>query len=89
MSVEKVRKLLEDTPNGPKLDTLTAVLLSVMIEQGAEALDPQTVAMVLMHAGLKPDMSSDSLVRGIVAYVKRHPPDVKLLGELKRALAAP
>jgi hypothetical protein len=89
MSVAQVRKLLEQTPYGPKLDTLTAVLLSLMIEKGAEALDPPTVAMVLIHAGLKPDMSPDALVRGIVAYVKRHPPDVKLLNDLRRALAAP
>jgi hypothetical protein len=89
VSAAGVRKLLEGTPTGPKLDTLTAVLLSVMIEKGAESLDPPTVAMVLAHAGLKPDMAPDALVRGIVAFVKQHPPDAKLLTDLKRALEQP
>jgi hypothetical protein len=82
----KVRKLLEAAPNGPKLDTLTAVLLSVMVEKGPEVLDVQTVSMVLAHAGLKPDMNPQELVSGIVAFVQKHPPDTKLLNELKRAL---
>jgi hypothetical protein len=89
MSAASIRKLLEATPLGPRLDTMTAVLLSVMIEKGPEALDPPTIAMVLAHAGLKPDMNPDALVRGIVAFVKRHPPDEKLLTDLKRALEQP
>jgi hypothetical protein len=80
---QQLRTLLDGARSPEALDTLTTVLLAVVVEGGVEALDTETLAMALAHAGLRADMTAPELTRGIIDFISRHPPDPQLLAQLK------
>jgi hypothetical protein len=83
---KRVQALLEARATPANLDTLTAVLLAVIVEGGPTLLDIDTLSKVLAHAGLRADMTGPEMTRGIITFLEKHPPDPALLAELKAAL---
>ncbi len=82
----RFRRVVETADSPAMLDTVTTVLLALVVQEGPNALDSETFKLVLAHAGLRPDMDANALTTGIVKFLQTHPPDPKLLTQMQRAL---